>query len=148
MGKHDGMSSTNRGGRLIFLYGSLLPQAPGSRHALVGRSRRVAAGWIQGRLYHLGGYPGATESTDPQSQVWGEVYEMESPPESLARLDRYEGFVPESPSGCEFVRKEIRVALDDGRSADAWVYWYNLDTQALESIPGGDYLKFLQQRPR
>lgn len=138
------MSSPNRGGRLIFLYGSLLPQAPGSRHALVGKSRRVSAGWIHGKLYHLGGYPGAIESLDPRSRVWGEVYEMETPQESLARLDRYEGFVPESPSGCEFVRKDARVELEDGRSVDAWVYYYNLETRELPMIPGGDYIKFLQ----
>lgn len=140
------MSSKNRGGRLIFLYGSLLPQAPGSRHALLGRSHLVSSGWIRGKLYHLGGYPGAIESADPETRVWGEVYELETPQESLARLDRYEGFVPESPSGCEFVREETRVELKDGRTVEAWVYWYQLNSQGLEPIPDGDYLKFLSRR--
>ena len=61
-------------------------------------------------------------------------------------MDRYEGFVPETPLDCEFRRERVRVTFDSGESRETWIYFYNLSTDALTLIPGGDYATFLQQQ--
>lgn len=140
------MNETKPGTDLIFVYGSLLPKAPHNRYHLLGPVTSVGPGSLNGRLYSLGDYPGAVASEHPQDFVRGEIYRLENPAEALARLDRYEGFVPMSPDGCEFVRTTAEITLDQGGERVAWVYYYNLPLDGLLRIERGDYLQFVASR--
>src|SRR5690242_14345532 len=78
---------------------------------------------IQGALFDLGIYPAAVPASD--GRVWGEVHRMLDPESVLASLDEIEGFRPGEPDASLYTRVETPVALDDGRSATAWTYFYN-----------------------
>lgn len=132
---------------LLFVYGSLLPDAPNSRHHLLGPVTPLGPGYFQGRLYSLGGYPGAVASRNTNERVRGVIYRLKSPEASLQQLDRYEGFVPSSPEGCEFIRASSKVFLDNGTTPTAWIYLYALPLEGLIQIPEGDYLRFLRCPP-
>lgn len=140
------MNETQPASDLIFIYGSLLPKVPRSRFQLLGPVSAVGPGRLHGRLYSLGDYPGAVASNHPDDLVRGEVYRLEVPSEALVRLDRYEGFVPASPEGCEFVRTTARIVMDRGDDLTAWVYLYNLSLDGLPRIDGGDYLQFVSSK--
>jgi gamma-glutamylcyclotransferase (GGCT)/AIG2-like uncharacterized protein YtfP len=136
------MNETDPSTDLLFVYGSLLPQAPHSRHHLLGPVTPLGSGYFRGRLFSLGNYPGAVVSQLPADQVRGIAYRLTQPLESLPRLDRYEGFVPTSPEGCEFIRTTVQVQLDEGAELITWTYLYNLPVDGLRRIEGGDYLRF------
>lgn len=131
---------------LIFVYGTLRPAAPHSRHHLLQPAVLVGSGSLAGRLFNLEGYPGAVPVADEGLRVRGEVYRLLDPVEAIRRMDRYEGFVPEDPRDCEFRRERARVVLDSGVCFEVWIYYYNLAIDALMEIPAGDYVGFLQQQ--
>lgn len=131
---------------LVFVYGTLRPSVPQSRHQLLQPAQLIGSGSVVGRLFNLDGYPGAVPTEDATSRVRGEVYRLSDPTGALRRMDRYEGFVPETPLDCEFRRERVRVTFDSGESRETWIYFYNLSTDALTLIPGGDYATFLQQQ--
>ena len=62
---------------------------------------------------------------DEDSRVWGEVFELNDSPTVLAALDEIEGYSPEDPDTSLYLRRRVRVHLDDDTTADAWVYFYN-----------------------
>lgn len=63
-----------RGGRVLEKYGVL-----------------VGAGTFNGKLYELGGFPGAVASIIPQDLVKGELFQLDNPAVLLPFLDKYEG---------------------------------------------------------
>jgi gamma-glutamylcyclotransferase (GGCT)/AIG2-like uncharacterized protein YtfP len=127
---------------LVFFYGTLM-----SGFRRQGRSRldRQLAlegrGHISAALFDLGIYPGAIPADD--SRVRGELYRMLDERAVLAALDEIEGYRPERPEASLYIRVETRVTLDDGRSANAWVYFYNAPLGRAERIESGDYLDHL-----
>ena len=137
------MNASEPASDLIFIYGSLLPKAPRTRHHLLGPVSGLGVGYFRGRLYSLEGYPGAVASSDPADRVLGDVYRLENAPEALRRLDRYEGFLPDSPEDCEFVRVTTSIRLDTRAAIPAWIYLYTLSVAGLVRIEHGDYLRFL-----
>ena len=80
-------------------------------------------GWISGKLFDLGIYPAAVPASD--ARVWGEVFEITDPPTVLAALDRIEGHRPSEPERSLYNRVRVSATLDDGRTEDVWVYFYN-----------------------
>ena len=129
---------------LAFVYGTLLPGIPGSRFALLSPALPVAEGVIQARLYNLGSYPGAVRSELPGDRVLGTLFRLQNPAEALPRMDRYEGYLPGDPEGCEFRRELATVELPgERRSLQAWVYYYTLPVGGLPRIEGGDYRTFV-----
>ena len=105
----------------------------------VGRAR------IQGRLFRLGEYPGLVLSRDPDRWVHGEVYALDRPsdtlPDTLARLDDYEGCGPDDPEPHEFERVEQDIILESGARDKAWVYIYEGSTANMREILSGDYFQ-------
>jgi gamma-glutamylcyclotransferase (GGCT)/AIG2-like uncharacterized protein YtfP len=74
----------------------------------------VGEGFLFGKLYDLGSYPGAV--IDPASAwvIYGTVYELPEDAEILRRLDAYEGD--------EYVRVEQLTTLTVGGVLNCWVY--------------------------
>lgn len=108
----------------LFVYGTLnepeaLTRLLGSRE----RWREVGSGCVRGMLFDLGDYPGLVASESTHDQVRGMVIELADPEIALTRLDAYEGV----HDGL-YVRTEMPVRLEGGRSVNAWVYVYNRPT--------------------
>jgi gamma-glutamylcyclotransferase (GGCT)/AIG2-like uncharacterized protein YtfP len=130
---------------LVFFYGTLMSgfQRPG-RARLDRVLTPVGRGWIHAALFDLGIYPAAVPASD--SRVWGEVHHMLDTDSVLATLDEIEGFSLSEPDKSLYLREEIPVMFDDGRVANAWVYFYNAPLGRAERINSGDYLEHLKVR--
>ena len=128
---------------LVFFYGTLM-----SAFRRLGRARLdhalepVGRGWIQGALFDLGIYPAAIPAYD--TRVWGEVHRMLDVDAVLTTLDEIEGYSSAEPDASLYTRAEIPVTFDDGRVANAWVYFYNAPLGRAERIESGDYLEHLR----
>jgi gamma-glutamylcyclotransferase (GGCT)/AIG2-like uncharacterized protein YtfP len=128
---------------LVFFYGTLMSgfKRPG-RANLDGVLKPIGRGRISADLFDLGIYPAAIPAAD--GQVWGEVHQMLEPSSALATLDEIEGYTPDTPDSSLYRRVEIPVTFEDGRSAQAWVYFYNAPLGRAERIASGDYLQHLK----
>lgn len=130
---------------LVFFYGTLMSgfRRPG-RARLDHALRPVGRGWIAAALFDLGIYPAAIPSAE--GRVWGEVHQMLDTDAVLATLDDIEGYSQTEPDTSLYQRVRTAVTLDDGRVADAWVYFYNAPLGQAERVPSGDYLDHLKIR--
>jgi gamma-glutamylcyclotransferase (GGCT)/AIG2-like uncharacterized protein YtfP len=127
----------------VFFYGTLMTpfNRPGRQRvnpkmSFAGRGRITAA------LFDLGIYPAAIPTGDG-STVWGEVYQMHDPAAVLATLDDIEGYRAGEPEKSLYTRTLTDVVLDDGRSLQAWAYFYNAPLGRAQRIESGDYLEHL-----
>ncbi|PWT83671.1 MAG: gamma-glutamylcyclotransferase [Blastocatellia bacterium] len=128
---------------LVFFYGTLMSgfKRPG-RERLDLALAPVGYGWIRAVLFDLGIYPAAIPATD--SRVRGEVHRMLDADAVLPALDEIEGYRPGQPDASLYVRRETSVTLDDGSTADVWVYFYNAPLGGAQRIESGDYLEYLK----
>jgi len=128
---------------LVFFYGTLMSgfSRPG-RQRIDAELQPEGRGSIQAALFDLGIYPAAVPASD--SRVWGEVYRMKNPGLVLGELDEIEGYRASEPDASLYTRVETHVTLEDGRVADAWVYFYNAPLGRAERISSGDYLQHLK----
>jgi gamma-glutamylcyclotransferase (GGCT)/AIG2-like uncharacterized protein YtfP len=128
---------------LVFFYGTLMSgfKRPGRTRVDLALAP-VGHGWIQGILFDLGIYPAAIGARE--GRVRGEVHRMLDPDSVLLMLDEIEGYRPTVPDASLYVRQETPVAFDDGRRADAWVYFYNAPLGGAQRIESGDYLEYLR----
>ena len=99
-------------------------------------------GSIRAALFDLGIYPAAVPADD-QSLVWGEVYETLDAAAVLAALDEIEGYRPSEPDRSLYTRILTDVTLEDGRTEQAWAYFYNAPLGRARRIASGDYLEHL-----
>jgi len=124
----------------LFVYGSLRRDVRNSVFHLIGdEATFVGLGRVCGRLYDLGEYPGLVPSSDRESWVHGELYEVDHPSNTLARLDDYEGCGPRSPRPHAFERVTLEVVQESGALEKAWVYVYRGATLGRRRIVSGDY---------
>jgi gamma-glutamylcyclotransferase (GGCT)/AIG2-like uncharacterized protein YtfP len=94
----------------LFVYGTLAKEiAPREIAAAVKKLKDVGQGFILGRLYDIGEYPGAVLNGDPQDKIFGRIYQLPGDPEVLDRLDKYEGFDPTHPAQSAFVRRRTSI---------------------------------------
>src|SRR5438046_10549884 len=114
------------------------------RQRIASRLQLAGRGSIHAALFDLGIYPAAVPASD--SQVWGEVHRMMDPDVVLNELDEIEGFRASEPDTSLYTRVETPVTLDDGRLANAWVYFYTAPLGRAERIASGDYLRHLKVR--
>ncbi|MGE3959197.1 MAG: gamma-glutamylcyclotransferase [Vicinamibacterales bacterium] len=128
---------------LVFFYGTLMSgfKRPG-RTDLDRVLKPIGRGSISAALFDLGIYPAAIPASD--DRVWGEVHQMLDPEQALATLDEIEGYSSKGPDSSLYRRVEIPVTFEDGRSAQAWVYFYNAPLGRAERIASGDYLRHLK----
>ena len=107
----------------LFVYGTLHPdRAPAEIAEDVSRFVSLGSGTVAGRLVQLNGYPGLVSGDE---RVAGEVFEVPHDPGLIARLDAYEGFLPEDRAGSLFVRERLPVTMGDGSERRCWVYVYH-----------------------
>jgi gamma-glutamylcyclotransferase (GGCT)/AIG2-like uncharacterized protein YtfP len=126
---------------LVFFYGTLMSGF--KRQGRVELALEpVGHGSIQALLFDVGIYPAAIPA--PGSRVHGEVHRMVAPDSVLRALDEIEGYRHEKPDASLYVRAETPVRLDDGRVAQAWVYFYNAPLGGAQRIESGDYLEYLK----
>lgn len=126
--------------RHLFVYGTLRHGRHEMARLLEESALAVGGGSVQGCLYLVEDYPGATWSDDPRQQVRGEVYRLLDGPEVLRRLDEYEDYRPENPRESLFLRRVTDVQMDDGTSLPAWIYLYNRPIHGLPTIRSGDFV--------
>ncbi len=126
----------------LFVYGTLLRAVghPLSR-ALTRHGALVGEAVYAGRLYDVGGYPGAVPATGSQARVRGELYRLCTPHLLLPMLDRYEGCTERYDPHAEYRRERAPVTTVDGTGVSAWIYLYNRPTAGLPLIATGDYLQ-------
>ena len=131
---------------LVFFYGTLMAGFDRRRRAGIdSKLSYVGRGAIRAALFDLGIYPAAVPSDDG-SRVWGELYEMLDAPEVLAALDEIEGFRPGEPTHSLYVRTPTDAATGDGRTIEAWAYFYNAPLGRASRILSGDYLEHLKRK--
>ncbi len=115
-------------------------ERPG-RQRLDARLTPVGRGSIHAALFDVGLYPAAIPASD--ALVQGELHRMND--ESVLReLDDIEGFRPEQPDASLYLRLETPVTLSDGRTENAWTYFYNAPLGSSPRIESGDYLDYLR----
>jgi gamma-glutamylcyclotransferase (GGCT)/AIG2-like uncharacterized protein YtfP len=130
---------------LVFFYGTLMSGFDRRRRAGIDdRLTYRGRGSIRAALFDLGIYPAAVPTAD--GEVWGELYRMDDPPTVLAALDEIEGYRSDDPDRSLYARAEAAVALEDGMSESAWVYFYNAPLGRAERIASGDYLQHVRVR--
>jgi gamma-glutamylcyclotransferase (GGCT)/AIG2-like uncharacterized protein YtfP len=130
---------------LVFFYGTLM--TPFNRTGRLRLDQHLSfkgRGTIRAALFDLGIYPAAVPASD--SRVSGEVYELTEPVGALRALDELEGYRPGDPETSLYTRTRAAVALEDGTTVDAWVYFYNAPLGRAERIESGDYLEHLKVR--
>lgn len=127
----------------LFVYGTLHPTlAPRELSGIVKGLRQVGRGWLSGRLYDLGEYPGAVLEASSQFKIVGDVFELRDDPALLKALDDYEGFIPDDLAASLFVRIKVPVTLSNHDQIECWIYVYNHHTSSATFIADGDYLKW------
>jgi gamma-glutamylcyclotransferase (GGCT)/AIG2-like uncharacterized protein YtfP len=127
----------------VFFYGTLMAGFDRRRRLGIDPMLRYAGrGSIEAALYDLGIYPAAVPTTG--SRVWGEVFETDAIGDILAALDQIEGHRPDDPDGSLYLREKVPTLLPDGRSVEAWVYFYNAPLGQAPLIPSGDYLEHVR----
>ena len=128
-----------------FFYGTLMAGFDRRRRAGIDNKMTYCGrGYITGALFDLGIYPAAVPSSD--GRVWGEVYEFCEVDAVLAALDDIEGYTQTDPDRSLYTRHRVHVTLEDSRSLDAWVYFYNAPLGAAPRIQSGDYLAHIRVR--
>ncbi len=107
----------------LFVYGTLMNEfVPTEVAETMRRLKYVGDGFVYGRLYDLGEYPGAILDKKTESKIFGRVCQL--PPDSsiLQKSDDYEEFSPHQSSPNLFVRKKTLIVLKDGRRIRGWIY--------------------------
>ena len=125
----------------LFAYGTLAENAPQEIAGAVNQLKSVGDGFIFGRLYDLGEYPGAVLDQSKWHKVFGKVFEMPRGDSLLERLDNYEGFDPRRPATSLFVRRRTTINRHNQRTLTGWVYEYQGDVSSAPLIKSGYYSK-------
>jgi gamma-glutamylcyclotransferase (GGCT)/AIG2-like uncharacterized protein YtfP len=130
---------------LVFFYGTLMAGFDRRRQAGIDdKLAYIGRGSIKAALFDLGLYPAAIPA--PDRDVWGEVYAVSDADSVLPALDVIEGYSPEQPDSSLYLRSRTDVMLADGRTAQAWVYFYNAPLGRAPRIASGDYLEHIKVR--
>ena len=134
----------------IFVYGTLRKAVARPMHDVLARHcAYLGAGAIAGRLYEVGGYPGAVAATGVTGTIAGEVYTMTDAALVLPLLDAYEECSAAYPEPHEYRRRQLPVRLAGGGVLTAWTYLYNRPVTGLQRIRSGDYVEHLRRpKPR
>jgi gamma-glutamylcyclotransferase (GGCT)/AIG2-like uncharacterized protein YtfP len=126
---------------LLFVYGTLIGNSDLKIASLLNQnSTFICSGCFQGKLYDVGGYPGAVYLEGDVNKVFGNILKLDKPELVFASLDIYEEVGEQFPSP-KYVRTKIPVTSANGEIMDCWVYQYSLSTENLEFIASGNYRK-------
>ena len=123
---------------LLFVYGSLRPDLPGSRLDLLQSCQTLGPAQIRGRLYMARGYPALLDAL--QDRVQGQLLALRDH-RAWGPLDAWEGCA-------EGLYRRLRrtVYPHKGRPVQAWVYLYGRSLRGCARIDSGDYGEWLRSR--
>ena len=127
---------------LLFVYGSLLNEGNAFGNYLMRNACFVATTLFKGRLYNCGEYPGAIADINGYD-IKGSIYQLRDTTTALVVLDDYEGYGIEQEQPNLFVRKLISVTCNN-KTAECWIYIYNLPVYDLTEITSGDYMTYIK----
>ncbi|MDX1939172.1 MAG: gamma-glutamylcyclotransferase family protein [Saprospiraceae bacterium] len=131
----------------IFVYGTLMNDLSSAMaRFLRANADFIGEAWIPGILYDLGQYPGLIYNPDADSHVYGHLFQLKNPEKVFEILDHYEGINHAYPLENEYRRALIKLNFQD-TILNCWVYLYNLKTEGLKEIPGGNYLEYIKHQP-
>jgi gamma-glutamylcyclotransferase (GGCT)/AIG2-like uncharacterized protein YtfP len=128
----------------LFVYGTLRREVDNEFAAMLARSASFAGpGRVRGALYLIAHYPGLILAGEGGDLVFGDVFHLDAPGETLRTLDEYEAGEP-------FQRVVAPVLMDSGEWLPAYVYIYTGDTRGKPVIESGDFVEWLNanRRPR
>lgn len=134
------MSDT--GPKRIFVYGTLRRDVASPKDYEHGEV--VGHGRIGGRMYRASGwFPGVVPSDD--NEVVGQLISYEDLDDDewhrlIQSMDRYEG----APT--LYRRETVTVRMEDGRTVESQVYFYNRPVEDLNEIPSGDWAEIAGER--
>ena len=118
----------------VFVYGLLMSGGSGYRAlGLETRVRPRGPERVQGRLHHLGHYPGLI--IGPHGLVQGELISF-ADPRLIEELDAYELYDAGNPTGSEYRRIEVDLLISGAR---AWAYEYNRPVTNKPIIATGNW---------
>lgn len=126
-------------GSRLFVYGTLRKGFRSHGFLQQLHARFLGIGYVGGRLYNLGEYPGAAETADCLDSVHGELYFLPRLAEAFRILDTFEGYNPARTMFNLFEHKQATVILVSGREVGAWVYWLAQRRILGRRIPSGNY---------
>ena len=127
----------------LFVYGTLLSGMTHPMHDVLSQyAELLGRGYINGKLYDLGNYPGLVLSNNQQKRVWGEIYHIREENELFRYLDDYEGCGRHSPRPHEYQRDMVSIHDSEEHGLLAWTYLYKRPVRHLPLIPHGDYLYY------
>ena len=126
----------------LFVYGTLMRCFDHPMAQLLSRSADfIGEARCRGRLYLVKHYPGLVLSDDPGDVVFGELYRLRRPAELLREFDMYEACGEGFAEPTEYVRRMLRVTLDDRSADEAWTYIYNWPVTRLPRITSGRFMQ-------
>ncbi len=129
----------------LFVYGTLLTELDNNMsNYLRYNAQNIGRGFIYGKLFDIGDYPGAILNTNKSSKVFGNVFIMNSPQAVLSVLDEYEGVGSQFPQPNEYKRQLVDVQLNNSKLT-CWAYLYNCSGVGLRCINTGCYIRYLQE---
>lgn len=131
-------------GDFLFVYGTL---RRGQRASLQREAHKFDVKFcgedrINGRMYHLGAYPGVkrightVDFQDNQPLISGEIFFIKHP-SVVALMDAYEGYNSDDPRLGLFNR--VQVEAESGKMV--WVYLYNPPVTSDQLITSGDWCR-------
>lgn len=127
---------------LLFVYGTLRNDPSHELfHLLPHDADFIGEGYVNGRLYDLGDYPGMVLSLNSSEQVKGELYNISQSKldSALDILDQFEGCGRSASLPHEYRRELVNVFITTGNSITAWAYVLNKPVEGLQLIDSGDY---------
>lgn len=121
----------------LFVYGTLRNTYDNPMAQLLRQNARlIGHGYVPGRLFDLGWYPGATYEPDSPYRVWGDVFEL-TDEMIMKQLDDYEGI--ENHPDDEYARRNVPVQIDRQQlRCQMYVFLKSDGQQRL--IESGNYL--------
>jgi gamma-glutamylcyclotransferase (GGCT)/AIG2-like uncharacterized protein YtfP len=131
---------------LVFAYGTLRPALwPEALRLWLASASCVGRGSVRGRLYDFGPHPAGVLDLNDHRRIHGEVIALPDEPDLLKKLDEYEGYDPDRPERCDYVRITCRVWMTTGQEVTCWLYAYTRDPGSAVLIPHGDYVLWRQE---
>ena len=120
----------------LFVYGTLLNACDNPMAQLLRQNAQlIGHGYVPGRLFDLGYYPGATYESDSPHRVWGDVFALTNNT-ILTQLDDYEGD--------DYARIDVPVQMEGSQANLRWVrcqmYIFLRSDGQQRLIESGNYL--------
>ncbi|MFT5883921.1 MAG: gamma-glutamylcyclotransferase (GGCT)/AIG2-like uncharacterized protein YtfP [Arcticibacterium sp.] len=124
----------------LFVYGMFMKKCSSNELSafLQENAVYVDEASVEGSLYQIGLYPGLVKE---KGTVYGEVYALNRPPETIAFLDEYEDYRMNDDANSLYLRESSMAKLvRTDKVIEAWVYYYNKPLDGLKKYDSGIFI--------